>query len=166
MGHLRSDRTLELIGKVQILLTQYNPEHLICYYSTVTLRTGKKNNIEQRAPSVNICSTGPFELVLIDCLHLDKSKGRYEYILVVFDQFTCFAQAHSTKSKSDFSAAQKIFNEFVFNCGFPKKLHHGRGEEFQNKLFQWFQELSNITPSPTAPCYPQGNNVSDSTRQS
>ena len=54
-------------------------------------------------------------------------------------------------------SSKEIFNEFVLNYGFPKKLHHDRAKEFQNKLFQRLQELSNIIPSPTTPYHPQGN---------
>ena len=48
----------------------------------------KKQHQELRSPSVNIVTQELFEFKSIDYLHLDKSKGDYEYILIVADHFT------------------------------------------------------------------------------
>ena len=104
-----------------------------------------------------ITTTSPFEMVLIDCLHLEDSSGRYEYILVIMDHFPCFVQAYPTRNKSARTATEKLCNDFILHLGFPSKIYHDQGGESENQLFTGMEQFCNTIHSQTTQYHPQGN---------
>ncbi|KAK7878976.1 hypothetical protein WMY93_034190 [Mugilogobius chulae] len=130
MGHLGVERVLALIrDRFYWPHMQRDVEHHIT--RVCSCLKNKRPNKQTRAPLTNITTTYPFELVSIDFLHLEKCKGGYEYILVIMDHFTRFAQAYACRDKSAKTAAEKLYGDFMLKFGFPTTVHHDQGESFR-----------------------------------
>jgi hypothetical protein len=89
--------------------------------------------LKDRRPNIKreaIQSAYPFEVISMDDVHLERSKGGYVYILVLVDHFTRFAQEYPTRNKSATTAAHQLFNDFIPSFGFPNRILHDQGREF------------------------------------
>ena len=156
MGHLGSERVIDLARErffgphMKQDITHYVTKVCHCLKSRTPLRN-------QREPLHPIVTTAPFQIVSIDYLHLETSVGGYQYILVVMDHFTRYAQAYATRDKSAKTAANKLYNDFILRYGFPERIHHDQGAEFENKLFYNLEKVSGIKHSRTTPYHPEGN---------
>ena len=69
------------------------------------------------------------ELVAIDFLHLEKSSGGHEYILLIVDHFTRYGQAYATRNKEAVTAAKHLFGDFVLKFGLLSRILHDQGKE-------------------------------------
>ena len=99
MGHLGVERVFDL-AKSRFYWP--NMKEDISHYVTKVCRCLKQKPpvVKQREPLQPIITTAPFQMISVDFLHLEASSGGYEYILVVMDHFTRYAQAYATKDKS------------------------------------------------------------------
>ena len=81
-------------------------------------------------------------------------------MLVVLSHFTKFAHAFpKKKNKSGRSAADTLFNKYLLDFGFPKRILHDQGNEFDNELFKRLSEVTGIKPSKTTSYHPMGNGL-------
>ena len=154
MAHIGAEKVVELARqkfywpRMDVDITNFVRKKCRCMVT-------KKPNVADRAPLIPMQATYPFEMIQIDFLHLDKCQGNYEYVLIVVDHFTRFTQFYATRTKSAQAAAAKLWNEFVPIFGLPKQIHHDKGGEWNNHLWNELHRFTGVRASNTTPYHPQ-----------
>ena len=119
----------------------------------------RKTPTNQRAPLVPIVTSSPLELVCMDFLMLEKSKGGYEHILVITDHYTRYAQAIPTKNQLAKTTAEAFFNHFIVHYGIPKRIHTDQGTNYESKVIKELCQLTGMKKSRTTSYHPMGNGM-------
>ncbi len=119
----------------------------------------RKTAPTRSAELVNITSSAPLELVCVDYLSLERSKGGFENILVVTDHFTRYAQAIPTRNQTARTTARVLFDSFIVHYGFPATIHSDRGQNFESKIIEGLCAIAGIRKSRTTPYHPMGNGM-------
>ena len=156
MGHLGAERVMQL-ARQRVYWPKMRDDINMFTQQRCRCKAQRKIRQEAVAPLTSIHSSMPMEIVAIDFLHLEKSSTGCEYILLLVDHFTRYAQAYPTKNKSALTVAKNIFNDFVLRFGLPGRILHDQGREFDNSLFKELENFCGIVRSRTTPYHPQGN---------
>ena len=109
----------------------------------------RKSNPGPSTEPINITSTQPMELVCIDFLMLERSKGGFEKILVITDHFTRYSQAFPTRNELAKTTAKVLFENFIVHYGFPARLHSDQGRNFERSVIQELCSLAAVEKSRT-----------------
>lgn len=156
IGHMGFDKTLDLVRnrffwpKMAQDIKQWCVEcKRCCLWKTQLTRT--------RVPLVTITTSEPLELVCIDFLKLERSKGGLENIRIITDHFTKYAQAFATLDQKADTVPKTLCKNFFQHYRFPLCLHSDQGRHFESELIKEFCKVSGIKQTHTRPYHPQGN---------
>ena len=111
------------------------------------------------APLVSIRTTSPLQLVCMDYLTLEPSKGKQQNILIITDHFTRYAQAIPTRNQTARTTAEVLFNICIVHYGIPERLYSDQGANFESKVIGELCRMTEITKSRTTSYHPLGNGM-------
>ena len=155
MGHQGRDRTTSLVqDRFYWYGMTSDIDHLI---SNCTRCLRRKTPTDTRAPMVSITTSQPLEMVCLDFLKLERSKGGFEDVLVMTDHFTRYAVAVPTKNSTAKTTADVLYQQFIVKYGIPHKIHTDQGPNFESNLFQELCSIMGIKKSRTTPYHPMSN---------
>ena len=117
----------------------------------------KKEVPARQGLTTDIETSQPLELIHLDYLKIESSKGNIENVLVITDQFTRYAQAFPSKTQTALAAAKLLWNNFIHHCGFPSKIITDQGRNFESELIEHLCQLAGVQKLRTSPYYPQTN---------
>ena len=117
----------------------------------------KKKIYSQVAPLQPIKVTQPLELVHMDYLSLEPSKGNIENVLVITDHFTRYALAYPSTTQTAQTTARILWDNFICYYGFPEKFISDQGRNFESDLIKELCKIAGVKKLHTTPYHPQGN---------
>ena len=160
MGHQGRDRTLSLCrDRFYWLSMSRDVEDYVRSCERCT--RGKAPHVAHRAPLKPITSSGPLDLVCIDFLGLETSKGGYSSILVLTDHFTRLSMAIPTTNQKASTVAKLLQSHWFYNVGIPRRLHSDQGGSFQADIIKNLCKSHGIKQSRTSSYHPEGNGMTE-----
>ena len=155
-GHLGPDKTATRIRQVGYWfgmlqdIDHYCKECIICQAS--------KSSAPQKAPLINVPIGKPWEMVAVDILQVPLSSRNNQYLLVIQDYFTKWAEAILLPNQT----ANRITSELIrvfSNYGLPDILHIDQGRNFERSILRQTLEAFGIKKTRTTAYHPQGDGM-------
>ena len=141
IGHLGQDRLLELLRDRFF----WPGMHMdVASYINSWPRCIRRKTQPDIAPLHNIKATQPLELIHLDYLQIEPSKGNIENVLIVTDHFTRYAQAYPSKTQIALATAKLMWNNFIVHYSFPTKIISDQGCNFEYELIANLCEVAGV----------------------
>ena len=152
VGHLGQDRVLGLLRDRFFWPGMHTD---VASYINSCPRCIRRKSQPDTAPLHNIEATQPLELIHLDYLQIEPSKGNIEKVLIVTDHFTRYAQAYPSKTHTALATAKLLWNNFIIHYGFPNKIISDQGCNFESELIANLCEVAGVQKLRTSPYHPQ-----------
>ena len=100
------------------------------FYVNKCRRCLKRKATPDVVPLQPIVANQPMELIHMDFLSIEPSKGNIENVLVITDHFTRYAQAYPSKTQTAQASGKMIWENFIRHYGFPEKFLSDQSRNF------------------------------------
>ena len=157
MGHVGRDRTLDLV-RSRFYWPGITRDIQLKVASCERCLRRKAGIPLPRAPLVSIHTSQPMELVCIDFLSLEPSKG-YGNVLIITDHFSRYAQAIPTRNQTAQTTARVLYESFIVHYGIPARIHSDQGRNFESQLLKELCLILGVEKTRTTPFHPQSNGM-------
>ena len=94
----------------------------VASYINRCARCLRRKSQSDQALLLNIEVNQPLELIHLDYLKIEPSKGNVENVLIITDHFSRYAQAFPSKTQTALATAKLLWNNFILHYGFPSKI--------------------------------------------
>ena len=155
VGHQGRMRTISLLR--ERFFWPGMQEEEATQYVVKCSRCLRRKTTPQVVPLQPIYVTQPIELVHMDYLSLEPSKGNIENVLVITDHFTRYALAYPSKTQTAQATARIIWDNFICHYGFPEKFISDQGRNFESDLIKELCKIAGVKKLHTTPYHPQEN---------
>ena len=152
VGHLGQDRVLELLRDWFYWPGMHTD---VASYINSCPRCIRRKYQPDQVPLLNIEVNQPLELVHLDYLKIEPSKGNVENVLIVTNHFTRYAQAFPSKSHSALATAKLLWNNFILHYGFLGKIITDQGRNFENELLENLCQVAGVKKLRTSTYHPR-----------
>ena len=155
-GHLGPDKTAAKIRQIGYWVGML--QDIDCYCKECIICQASKSSAPQKAPLINIPIGKPWEIVAVDILQVPLSSRNNQYLLVIQDYFTKWAEAIPLPNQT----ANRITSELIrvfSNYGLPDILHSDQGRNFESSILCQTLEAFGIKKTRTTAYHPQGDGM-------
>lgn len=115
-----------------------------------------------KSPSHQSVTGAPLYRIAVDIVGpLRQTSNGNEYVIVLCDYFTKWAEAYAVPNHTALTVGDKIVNEFICRFGVPEQIHSDQGREFESKMFSVLcHKLQlGIEKTRTTPYRPQSDSL-------
>ena len=155
-GHLGPDKTAARVRQVGYWVGMLQDIDQYCWECTICQVS--KSSSPQKAPLQNIPIGKPWEMVGVDILQVPISSRNNQYLLVIQDYFTKWAEAIPIPDQSARRITKELITVFS-HYGLPDILHSDQGRNFESSILRQTLEAFGVKKTRTTAYHPQGDGM-------